>query len=137
MDHVTTKKRSEIMSKIRGKNTAPELIVRKIVYSLGYRYRLHDKNLPGKPDLVFKGRKKVILIHGCFWHLHDCKKGRPPKSRSDYWINKLLANQARDVATIEKLNNLGWHVMVIWQCELKDADYLKARIDKFLGEKNG
>ncbi len=132
MDRVTKEKRSEIMSRIRGKNTSPELIVRKLVFSLGYRYRLYSKNLPGKPDLVFPGRKKVIFVHGCFWHYHECKKGQLPKSKVDYWQTKLLANRKRDMSNISRLINADWNVLVIWQCELKDLVKLKETIRNFL-----
>ena len=120
------------MSRIRGKNTSPELIVRKLVFSLGYRYRLYSKNLPGKPDLVFPGRKKVIFVHGCFWHYHECKKGQLPKSKVDYWQTKLLANRKRDMSNISRLINADWNVLVIWQCELKDLVKLKETIRNFL-----
>lgn len=132
IDHVSKEKRSEIMKRIPGKNTIPELIVRKLVFSLGYRYRLHGKNLPGKPDIVFPGRKKVIFIHGCFWHYHNCKKGTPPKSNLDYWLPKLQENRRRD-ARIQKLITLmGWEILVIWQCQIRDTDNLTKKIISFL-----
>lgn len=137
MDRVTEEKRSEIMSKIRSKNTSPELAVRKLVFSLGYRYRLHGKNLPGKPDLVFPGRKKVIFVHGCFWHYHDCKKGKPPKSRLEYWLPKLQNNRERDAANISALTDLGWEVLIIWQCEVKDLEKLKETVTEFLNPAKG
>ena len=133
MDRVSKEKRSEMMKKVRGKNTAPELAVRKLVYSLGYRYRLHGKNLPGKPDLVFSGRKKVIFVHGCFWHYHGCKKGMPPKSRSEYWLPKLEENKRRDEKAISDLIGKGWKVLVVWQCETKNLEELTTRISDFLG----
>ncbi|MBS4050628.1 MAG: DNA mismatch endonuclease Vsr [Methylomonas sp.] len=125
------------MSKIRSKNTSPELAVRKLVFSLGYRYRLHGKNLPGKPDLVFPGRKKVIFVHGCFWHYHDCKKGKPPKSRLEYWLPKLQNNRERDAANISALTDLGWEVLIIWQCEVKDLEKLKETVTEFLNPAKG
>lgn len=132
-DRVTPKKRSEIMSRVRGKDTAPEMIVRRLVHSLGYRYRLYSKRLPGKPDLVFAGRKKVIFVHGCFWHGHEgCPKGRPPKTRQDYWVPKLEENRRRDEKTRAELQKLGWKVLIIWQCELNDMEKLKATILDFL-----
>lgn len=132
MDRVTKEKRSEIMSRIRGKNTSPELTIRKLVYSLGYRYRLYSKDLPGKPDLVFPGRKKVIFVHGCFWHYHGCKKGQLPKSRLDYWLPKLEANKRRDEENSQELIKQGWKVLVLWQCEIKKTSVLKEAIINFL-----
>lgn len=132
MDRVTKEKRSEIMSSIRGKNTSPELTVRKLVFSLGYRYRLHSKNLPGKPDLVFPGRKKVIFVHGCFWHMHDCKKGAPPESNKNFWYTKLERNKARDAKNLSELEKNGWEVLIIWQCQLKNLLELDAAIRAFL-----
>lgn len=120
------------MSHIRSKNTKPELAVRRLVHSLGYRYRLHSKNLPGHPDLVFSGRKKVIFVHGCFWHYHGCKKGQQPKSRLEYWRPKLEENKARDVRNQAALGDMGWKFLIIWQCEIKDSDHLKKRIEGFL-----
>jgi len=132
LDHVTKQRRSEIMSKIRGKNTTPELVVRKIVHSLGYRYRLHAKNIPGKPDLVFIGRKKAIFVHGCFWHGHDCNKGKPPNSNEEYWFPKLEANKIRDRKNIIDLEKMGWKVLIVWQCNLKNIDSLRDQLIKFL-----
>lgn len=132
LDKLSPEKRSEIMSRIRGKNTKPELAVRKLVYSLGYRYRLHSKTLPGHPDLVFSSRKKVIFVHGCFWHYHGCKKGQPPKSRLEYWLPKLEENKARDAKNQAALGDMGWKSLIIWQCEIKYSDHLKKRIEGFL-----
>jgi len=133
MDVVSPKRRSEIMSRIRGKNTTPELIVRKLVYSMGYRYRLHYAKLPGKPDLVFPGRKKVIFVHGCFWHGHEgCPKGKLPKTKLDYWGPKLEENKQRDISKQDKLKELGWQILIIWQCELKNPEKLKSNIHDFL-----
>lgn len=121
------------MSRIRGKNTTPELIVRKLVYSMGYRYRLHYAKLPGKPDLAFPGRKKVIFVHGCYWHGHDdCKKGSIPKSRTEYWKPKLEENKKRDSGKQTNLREMGWDLLIIWQCELKDREKLENRIESFL-----
>lgn len=132
MDTVTKEKRSEIMSKVRSKNTSPEIAVRKLVFSLSYRYRLHTKNLPGKPDLVFPGRKKVIFVHGCFWHGHDCRKGRPPSSRQDFWLPKLEARRERDAKITSELIEAGWEVLTVWECEIKDKEKLKNEIVEFL-----
>lgn len=121
------------MSRIRGKNTTPELIVRKLVYSMGYRYRLHYAKLPGKPDLVFPGRKKVIFVHGCFWHGHEgCKKATIPKTRVEYWKPKLEENKKRDREKQIELEDMGWDFLTIWQCELKDIEGLKKKIQTFI-----
>ncbi|WP_259397709.1 very short patch repair endonuclease, partial [Burkholderia cepacia] len=109
--------RSDNMRRIRSKDTAPEMAVRRLTHGLGYRYRLHRKDIPGKPDLVFPARRKVIFIHGCFWHQHPgCREGRPPKSNAAYWLPKLERNQQRDKAALEKLAALGWNALVIWEC---------------------
>jgi DNA mismatch endonuclease, patch repair protein len=133
VDRVSVSKRSAIMSRIRGKDTAPELAIRRLVYSEGYRYRLHVKKLPGQPDLVFPMTQKVIFVHGCFWHMHpNCPKGRPPKSKLDYWVPKLEENRRRDLRNERELRKKGWRILVVWQCELKDIEKLKRRILNFL-----
>ena len=125
--------RSETMRAVKSKNTGPELFVRRLIHSLGYRYHLHRKDLPGKPDLVFPGRRKVIFVHGCFWHQHDCQRGsRVPKTNVDYWLPKLSRNKGRDQKNIDLLQSSGWDVLVVWECELKDSDVLKQRICFFL-----
>src|SRR5919106_1632532 len=114
----TPEQRSRNMAAIRGKNTAPELVVRRIAHRLGYRFRLHRRDLPGRPDLVFPRLRKVILVHGCFWHQHPgCSLARSPKSRPDYWLPKLRRNQERDAKAAEALKGLGWDLMVLWECE--------------------
>ena len=121
------------MRRIRSKDTAPELLVRRLVYSMGYRYRIHYNKLPGKPDLVFIGRKKVIFVHGCFWHGHICKKGgRRPKSNQAYWTTKIDSNIKRDLEVQSALNESGWSVCVLWECELKNLSVLEMRIRDFL-----
>lgn len=123
------------MSRVRGKDTKPEMLVRRLVHSLGYRYRLHRKDLPGKPDLVFGPRRKVIFIHGCFWHQHpdpNCKLARMPKSRQDFWRPKLRKNRERDEANRAALEADGWQVLEIWECELKDLEALEKRLVEFL-----
>lgn len=136
VDTLTVTERSERMSRIRGKNTKPEMRVRRMIYGMGYRYRLHQNNLPGKPDLVFPGRRKVIFIHGCFWHRHQqCSLARLPKSRLDYWLPKLDGNLKRDALNYERLKNKGCGVMVIWECELYDNERILFRIVEFLGKK--
>ncbi|MGB3486953.1 MAG: very short patch repair endonuclease [Xanthobacteraceae bacterium] len=131
----TDAERSRVMRAVRSKDTAPEMTVRRLVHSLGYRYRLHRSDLPGKPDLVFPGRHKVIFVHGCFWHGHSCARGaRLPATNVDYWKKKISRNVARDAATLDKLNAEGWSSMTIWECELKAADRprLTKRIEEFL-----
>ena len=135
VDILTPAQRSERMSRVRGKNTGPEMIVRQLVHAMGYRYRLHGKGLPGKPDLVFAGRRKVMFVNGCFWHRHSdsaCKLARLPKSRLDFWVQKLTANKERDERNLRQLAAAGWKVMVIWECELKDLSSLRKKIGSFL-----
>jgi DNA mismatch endonuclease (patch repair protein) len=123
------------MGLIRSRDTKPEMTVRRLVHGMGYRFRLHGRDLPGRPDLVFKARSKVIFVHGCFWHLHaKCANNRPPKSSLDYWKPKLERNVARDKMAKRRLNKLGWSVLVIWECELADRDRLQQRIDAFLSD---
>jgi DNA mismatch endonuclease (patch repair protein) len=125
--------RSENMRRIRSKDTAPELMVRSLVHRLGYRFRLHRKDLPGKPDLVFPSRGKVIFVHGCFWHGHDCPStARTPKTNTGYWVEKIRRNTERDVRHRSELNALGWDVLVVWECEIKDAEALSSRLTSFL-----
>lgn len=110
------------MRAVRSKDTKPELIVRRLVHGLGYRFRLHRRDLPGNPDLVFPARRKVIFVHGCFWHHHDCKRGdRQPKENADYWAAKIARNVERDAANLAKLRSLGWEAMIVWECELVSA----------------
>ena len=131
----TDRDRSRIMRAVKSKDTTPEIAVRRLVHSLGYRYRLHRRELPGKPDLVFAPRKKVIFVHGCFWHGHDCKRGaRIPKSNTNYWRQKISRNRERDAVTLHKLKTSGWDVLVIWECEVRD-DGLDRRLRCFLDTK--
>lgn len=135
MDTLTPKQRSERMSKVRGRDTKPEMVVRRLVHGLGYRYRLHRAELPGKPDLVFLARKKVIFVHGCFWHRHDdpaCRLARLPKSRLEFWGPKLEGNRKRDVDNLARLAEMGWRSLVIWECQVKDRRALEARVKEFL-----
>lgn len=126
--------RSEIMRKVRSKDTKPEIIVRSLVHKMGYRFRLHRKDLPGTPDLVFPSRKKVIFVNGCFWHGHDCKRGaRVPKENREYWTRKIANNVNRDSKNAEELGLLGWRSFVIWECEVKDESALAQKIAEFLG----
>jgi DNA mismatch endonuclease (patch repair protein) len=134
MDKLTPERRSANMARIRSKDTSPEIILRKLVHGLGYRFRLHRKDLPGKPDLVFPSRKKVIFVHGCFWHQHPgCREGRVPGSRLEYWGPKLLRNQQRDTGAQAALKAHGWGYLVVWECELKNAKGALKRVRKFLG----
>ena len=122
-------KRSKIMSKISGKDTKPELIIRKALFSEGYRYRLHRKDLPGNPDIVFPIRKKVIFVNGCFWHGHNCNKAALPTTNKSFWEKKLTGNKVRDKRNLTKLNAMGWKSLVIWQCQIK-KNTLETQINK-------
>lgn len=136
MDTLTAEQRSERMSRIRGVDTKPEMIVRHLAHGLGYRYRLHGRGLPGKPDLVFPGLRKVIFVHGCFWHRHPdpkCTLARLPKSRLDFWRAKLEGNRERDERDEARLRETGWDVLVIWECQLRDWAALERTIRGFLG----
>ncbi len=139
MDKLTPELRTENMRRIRSKDMKPELLVRRLVHSLGYRYRLHRKDLPGKHDLVFGPRHKVIFVHGCFWHMHpdpNCADARMPKSNTDYWKSKLERNVERDKQHIDALYETGWKVLTIWECELKNLEKVKQHIVDFLDPKN-
>lgn len=126
--------RSRTMRAVKGRDTAPEMVVRRLAHSMGYRYRLYRGDLPGKPDLVFPTRRKVIFVHGCFWHQHDCPRGaRSPRSNRDYWIPKLQRNRRRDATHQTRLHDSGWDVLVIWECEIKNRNLLGERIKTFLG----
>jgi DNA mismatch endonuclease (patch repair protein) len=121
------------MRRIKSKDTTPEWVVRRLVHSMGFRYRLHAKDLPGKPDSVFRARKAVIFVHGCFWHLHEaCPEGRIPSSNSGYWAEKLNRNVFRDKAHRAALRKMGWRVLEIWECEIKGAGSLRLKIQQFL-----
>ena len=126
--------RGENMRRIRAKDTSPERTVRALLRDMGYRgYRLHRKNLPGKPDIVFVGRRKAIFVHGCFWHGHDCREGiRKPKSNTGYWLPKIEGNQQRDARHMAALEALGWDVLTLWDCELADTTALEARLRALL-----
>lgn len=125
--------RSRIMRAVKGSDTKPEMIVRRMVHGMGYRYRLHRKDLPGKPDLVFSSRRKTIFVHGCFWHGHNCARGaRVPKSNRDYWVNKIVGNRERDIKSRAALAIAGWGVLTIWECELKDPELLRKRLREYL-----
>ena len=134
-DTLTPEQRSRRMALIRGKNTKPELAVRRCLHALGYRYRIHGDKLPGKPDLVLGKHQAVVFVHGCFWHRHaakGCKLARLPKSRLNFWTEKLETNRLRDKANRGKLKKLGWRSLVIWECQIKNRDALTRRLEKFL-----
>lgn len=136
MDTLTPEQRSERMSRVRGRDTKPEMRVRRVTHGLGYRYRLHRRDLPGVPDLVFQARKMIIFVHGCFWHRHPetaCQLARLPKSKLDFWGPKLETNRKRDERNLALLAELGWNVLEIWGCQTKNREELKARIGEFLG----
>lgn len=135
MDRLSKERRSYLMSRVRSKNTTPEIKVRSLIHRLGYRFRLHYKKLPGTPDLAFPKRKKVIFVHGCFWHGHEgCNKGRLPKSNLDVWETKIERNRERDKSHNVKIKSLGWHILVVWQCEIVRFEELVRKVQAFLEE---
>lgn len=134
MDKLSAVQRSANMRQIHSKNTAPELLLRRMLHRMGYRFRLHRKDLPGKPDLVFASRRKVIFVHGCFWHQHtDCKEGRTPGSKQTYWGPKLRNNVERDRKHQAELSGQGWETLVVWECQLKDSVAVADEVKRFLG----
>lgn len=123
------------MSRVKGWNTKPEMVVRRLLHAMGFRYRLHAKDLPGKPDIVHRGRKLAIFVNGCFWHRHpdpDCRLARLPKSRLDFWLPKLDANRRRDLENVERLEAMGWRVLLVWECELRDREQLGNTLRRFI-----
>lgn len=121
------------MSAIKSRHTKPEIIVRSIIHRLGFRFRLHDKKLAGKPDIVLPKHKKIVLVHGCFWHMHDCKRGNvTPKTNIEYWQNKRFRNVARDKENLKIYKNEGWKTLTVWECEIKDVEKLRRKINSFL-----
>ncbi|MCD6459254.1 DNA mismatch endonuclease Vsr [bacterium] len=138
-DIFTKSKRSDIMSKINAKDTKPEIFMRKLIFSMGYRYRLHKKELPGKPDMVFAKHKKVIFVHGCFWHGHkDCKKATVPQTNTDFWQQKIYNNIQRDKKTYRHLKEIGWDYLLIWGCQIKKKNIpeLKTAVNDFFKNKD-
>jgi DNA mismatch endonuclease (patch repair protein) len=132
-DVFTAEKRSAVMARVKARDTGPELVVRRLLWRLGARYRLDRRDLPGRPDIVMPGRKLAVFVHGCFWHGHDCVRGaRVPKANRDYWTAKIGRNRARDIETRAKLEALGWRVEVVWECDLKDAEALERRLADLL-----
>ena len=132
VDNRTPDVRSRIMAAVRQKDTGPEMAVRQLLHRMGYRYGLHGRDLPGRPDLVFRPRRKAVFVHGCFWHGHDCGKGRLPASRIEYWKDKIGKNVARDARNIRDLIAKGWEVCVVWECEIAQLESLKQRLIQFL-----
>lgn len=135
MDRISKEQRSKNMSRIRSTGTKPEMRVRRLAHALGYRFRLHRKDLPGRPDLVFPGRHKAIFVHGCFWHQHDdpnCNAAHSPRSNTEYWTQKLAGNVRRDIDAGRKLREAGWSVLILWECELKDQQRLQELLTSFL-----
>ena len=136
-DVFTKSKRSEVMSRIKGRNTKPELAVRSLLHRMGYRFRLHRADLPGKPDIVLPRYQTVIFVHGCFWHRHKgCRFAYTPKTRMDFWLKKLESNVIRDIHVKSDLELLGWRVIIVWECELRDLSLLSRRIVTTLADKN-
>ena len=132
-DVYDAEKRAAVMRAVKGKNTKPEITLRKALFTRGFRYRLNVKDLPGKPDLVFPKYRAAIFVNGCFWHGHDCKRGaRTPKTNRDYWIAKIARNQERDKAALSALAELGWRTLTIWECELRDLEDAATRAEAFL-----
>ena len=134
MDIFDKSKRSQLMAKVKQKNTAPEIIVRKFLFSKGFRYRINVKSLSGTPDIVLSKYKTVIFVHGCFWHGHACRAGHLPSSNLDYWVTKIEKNIERDNRKINELEKLGWNVVVIWQCEIKALKNREIRFSKLISE---
>lgn len=134
-DSLNPSRRSENMRRIKAKNTKPEIALRKLLYSMGYRYRLHVNDLPGKPDVVFRRNKRVIFVHGCFWHQHsECREGRLPGTRPEYWIPKLGRNVQRDRENAEWLMTAGWQVLTVWECQIGDLQALEKSLRTFLSQ---
>ena len=132
MDILTPEQRSEVMRRVRGKDTKPEMLLRSALHRAGFRFRLHRRSLPGAPDIVFPGRRKAIFVHGCFWHSHRCKRARKPASNRDYWIPKLAENKKRDARDRRGLTALGWSSLVVWECQLRTMDRVMEKVEKFL-----
>lgn len=131
-DSRTPEQRRRIMRAVKSANTRPEWKVRRLLFAMGYRYRIHYRKLPGSPDIAFPGRRKAIFVHGCFWHSHGCRIGRPPKSRLDYWLPKLARNVERDRAKTQAIEAQGWQVLVVWQCQLAETNTLQRLLREFL-----
>lgn len=136
-DVLTPEQRKYNMSRIRYKDTRPEMIVRSVVHGMGFRYKLHNSTLPGKPDLVLTRHRKIIFVHGCFWHMHTCKYGRvKPRTNAEFWENKRLGNVKRDRKNIRELKNDGWQILIVWECWTKDLSHLRKKLLAFLTEQH-
>lgn len=132
VDQFTRKQRSRVMARVKNKNTKPEKRIRSMLHRMGYRFRLHRRDLPGAPDIVLPRHKKVVFVHGCFWHSHQCPRGKRPATRKEFWNAKLDANQERDRANREALERIGWQVHVVWECQLKDPDVVQKKLQQFM-----
>lgn len=132
MDTISATDRSRLMAKVRQRHTGPELTVRRILHGMGYRFSLHKKDLPGTPDIFLRKHRKVVQVFGCFWHGHDCRKGRLPKSRTTFWREKINKNRKRDAIALKALNDIGLEVLVVWECEIKDAEVISLRLGEFM-----
>ena len=133
-DPFSPEQRSAVMRRVKSRDTGPERRVRRLLTRLGYRYRLQRAELPGRPDIVFAGRRLVLFVHGCFWHGHDCRRNaRPPKANAAYWDSKIARNRARDALTAQRLTDLGWRALIVWECELKDEVVLSDRLRSEVG----
>ena len=134
-DVFSPEKRSAVMRRVKSRDTGPELAVRRLLWRAGYRYRLNDRSLPGRPDIVMAGRRAVIFVHGCFWHGHDCPRGaRQPKANADYWAAKIERNRSRDAAAVEALARAGWRSLTVWECELRTPDDTVLRLRSALDQ---
>ena len=134
-DVFSPEKRSAVMRRVKGRDTGPELTVRRLLWDAGYRYRLHRKDLPGKPDIVLPGRRAAVFVHGCFWHGHDCPRGsRKPKNNAGYWSAKIARNRARDAVATAALRSAGWRVVTVWECEMKTAAFAGALVAEVRGQ---
>lgn len=134
-DRIDPKTRSLLMSRVKQHNTAPEIAVRTALHRRGYRFRLKTPLLPARPDILFPGRKKVVFVHGCFWHGHSCKRGTPPASNREFWEAKLSKNKVRDARVLKELRRMGWRSIVIWECEVKNLGKAVDKLAKFLEQK--
>lgn len=136
-DVFTSEERSRLMARVRGKDTRPELVVRSVAHRLGYRFRLHRRELPGTPDLVLTRHRAAVFVNGCFWHGHDCKRGALPRTNEEFWSKKIKGNAARDAVVHDQLVAAGWRVLTIWECETHDTDSIAEKLREFLNEKEG
>lgn len=132
VDQLSTAQRSALMARIRGKNTEPERVVRRLLHAMGFRFRLHRRDLPGTPDIVLPKQRAIIFVHGCWWHGHKCSAGRLPKTRVEFWSAKISANRDRDAKAVRALRTVGWSVLVVWECETRELAKLRRRLQRYL-----